>query len=116
MFARVVGRGLDSQRLVATYKEADKLAYQDSLGHLLLAVARTVPDGLLLFLPSYALMDKLSKRWQVRPHWVGCAIWILYTTRKEERAGTGCWVWFGSVGQALISLRVAPWSSYICSM
>jgi Rad3-related DNA helicase len=30
-----------------------------------LSVAATVPDGMLLFLPSYALMDKLSKRWQV---------------------------------------------------
>lgn len=61
-----MSHGLDGRRLRATYKEADQLEYQDSLGQLLLAVAATVPDGLLLFLPSYALMEKLSKRWQVR--------------------------------------------------
>lgn len=61
-----MGQGLDGRKLRATYKEADQLEYQDSLGQLVLATAGTVPDGLLLFLPSYALMDKLYKRWQVR--------------------------------------------------
>jgi Fanconi anemia group J protein len=65
VFARVVGRGLEGQQLLATYRQADKLEYQDALGQLMLGVAHTVPDGLLLFLPSYALMDKLHKRWQV---------------------------------------------------
>jgi hypothetical protein len=65
VFSRVVSHGLEGRRLRATYKEADQLEYQDSLGQLLLATASTVPDGLLLFLPSYALMEKLSKRWQV---------------------------------------------------
>lgn len=66
VFARVASHGLDNRKLRATYKEADQLEYQDSLGQLVLAVANTTPDGVLLFLPSYALMDKLSKRWQVR--------------------------------------------------
>jgi hypothetical protein len=65
VFSRVVSHGLEGRRLRATYKEADQLEYQDSLGQLLLATASTVPDGLLLFLPSHALMEKLTKRWQV---------------------------------------------------
>ena len=65
VFSRVVSHGLEGRKLRATYKEADQLDYQDSLGQLVLSVAATVPDGMLLFLPSYALMDKLSKRWQV---------------------------------------------------
>lgn len=65
VFSRVVSHGLEGRKLRATYKEADQLEYQDSLGQLLLAVASMVPDGMLLFLPSYALMEKLSKRWQV---------------------------------------------------
>lgn len=65
VFSRVVSHGLEGRKLRATYKEADQLEYQDSLGQLVLAVASTVPDGMLLFLPSYALMEKLSKRWQV---------------------------------------------------
>lgn len=75
VFSRVVSHGLDGRRLRATYKEADQLEYQDSLGQLLLAVAAMVPDGLLLFLPSYALMEKLSKRWQVCLFVYGCWEW-----------------------------------------
>lgn len=64
--ARVVSHGPDGRQLCATYKEADKLDYQDSLGRLVLEVVRVVPDGVLLFLPSYVLMDKLRDRWKVR--------------------------------------------------
>ena len=30
----------------------------------------TIPDGVLLFLPSYGLLDKLATRWKVGG-WVG---------------------------------------------
>lgn len=66
VMARVVSHGPDGRLLNATFREADKLEYQDSLGQLALAVAGTVPDGVLLFLPSYSLMDKLRERWKVR--------------------------------------------------
>jgi Fanconi anemia group J protein len=65
VLSRVVSHGLDGRKLRATFKEADQLDYQDSLGQLVLGVCNTVPDGVLLFLPSYALMEKLTKRWQV---------------------------------------------------
>lgn len=64
--ARVVSHGPDGRQLCATFKEADKLDYQDSLGRLVLEVVSVVPDGVLLFLPSYMLMDKLTARWKVR--------------------------------------------------
>lgn len=31
----------------------------------MLEVCRVVPGGVLMFVPSYALMDKLTRRWQV---------------------------------------------------
>lgn len=31
-----------------------------------LACLQVVPDGLLVFLPSYSLLDRLSIRWKVR--------------------------------------------------
>ncbi|WIA10207.1 hypothetical protein OEZ85_010410 [Tetradesmus obliquus] len=69
VMARVVSHGPDGRLLNATFREADKLEYQDSLGQLALAVAGTVPDGVLLFLPSYSLMDKLRERWKVTGVW-----------------------------------------------
>lgn len=32
---------------------------------MVLAACRIVPDGILMFLPSYSLMNKLCSRWQV---------------------------------------------------
>lgn len=88
VFSRVVSHGLDGRKLRATFKEADQLDYQDSLGQLLLATASTVPDGLLLFLPSYALMEKLSKRWQVRVH---CMRGFCTHARRLVLCGTPAW-------------------------
>jgi Fanconi anemia group J protein len=70
--ARVVSHGPDGRMLNATFREADKLEYQDSLGRLTLEVAQAVPDGVLLFLPSYSLMDKLRERWKVG---LGLEVW-----------------------------------------
>ena len=43
-----------------------QLDFQDSVGSAMLAICQTVPGGVLMFVPSYALMDKLTRRWQVR--------------------------------------------------
>ena len=38
---------------------------QDSLGKSVAAIAANVPDGLLVFLPSYVLLERLTTRWKV---------------------------------------------------
>lgn len=38
---------------------------QDSIGQTLLQACAVIDDGLLVFLPSYSLLDRLVKRWQV---------------------------------------------------
>lgn len=38
---------------------------QDAIGHCVLKAARIVPGGMLVFLSSYSLLDRLSQRWQV---------------------------------------------------
>ena len=57
--------------LQATFKNQNDLGFQDSVGRLLLESAHTIPDGLLVFMPSYAMLDRLTARWKV---WVrvGC--------------------------------------------
>jgi Rad3-related DNA helicase len=34
----------------------------------MVAIARVVPDGLLVFFSSYGMMKRLRKRWEVRLH------------------------------------------------
>ena len=60
----VVPCGADGQLLCATFKNASTFAFQDSMGESLFSIASVVPDGLLVFLSSYGMLDKLSARWK----------------------------------------------------
>jgi Rad3-related DNA helicase len=42
---------------------------QDSLGQAIEECTHIVPDGLLIFFPSYKLMEKLSARWKSTGQW-----------------------------------------------
>ena len=50
--------------LKATYQNSAKHEFQDGVGDIVLSMCSTVPDGLLVFFPSYAMMDKLTTRWK----------------------------------------------------
>jgi hypothetical protein len=52
--------------LQATFKNQNDLAFQDCVGCLLLESAQAIPQGLLVFMPSYAMLDRLMARWKVR--------------------------------------------------
>jgi len=54
------GIGLNGQ-----YRNADTYSFQDEMGRLLMNVCETVPHGVLCFMPSYLLMEKLCERWRV---------------------------------------------------
>ena len=50
--------------LKATFEHSSRDRFQDGVGDALLQLARVVPDGMLVFMPSYGMMDKLVKRWK----------------------------------------------------
>ncbi|KAJ2940175.1 hypothetical protein O0L34_g11739 [Tuta absoluta] len=55
--------------LKCTAGEADQALIQDSIGDAVRWVCQVTPNGVLVFLPSYALMNKLCKRWQETGMW-----------------------------------------------
>ncbi len=65
VWAGAIGSGADGATLQATYKQADTTAFQDSVGKSVVEVCKVVPDGVLMFLPSYSMMDRLMTRWKV---------------------------------------------------
>lgn len=69
--------------LMSTYKNQQEFRYQDSLGELLLQYTHVVPGGILMFFPSYHLMDKLATRWQETGVWA--KINALKTVFQEPR-------------------------------
>ncbi|CAM9320496.1 unnamed protein product [Choristocarpus tenellus] len=46
------------------FANQDSLIYQDALGGALVQYSRVVPGGILVFFPSYSLLDKMKGRWE----------------------------------------------------
>ncbi len=42
---------------------------KDALGTVLEEICKVVPDGALIFFPSFKLLDKLCARWQATGQW-----------------------------------------------
>ncbi|XP_063152419.1 Fanconi anemia group J protein [Candoia aspera] len=58
-----IGAGPKHRPLCATFQHAETFEFQDEVGELLLSVCQTVRRGVLCFLPSYKMLDKLKDRW-----------------------------------------------------
>jgi fanconi anemia group J protein len=54
----------DGKLLRATFDKSSTFAFQDGVGAAITSLASVVPDGMLLFMPSYSMMDRLIKRWK----------------------------------------------------
>ncbi|XP_073719560.1 Fanconi anemia group J protein isoform X3 [Misgurnus anguillicaudatus] len=80
-----VGAGPQGRKLCATFQHAETFAFQDEVGALLLKVCHTVKRGVLCFLPSYKMLDKLRDRW------INTGLWEKLEERKtvitEPRGG-----------------------------
>ncbi|XP_008274661.1 Fanconi anemia group J protein [Stegastes partitus] len=58
-----VGAGPQGKKLCATFQHSETYAFQDEVGALLLHVCQVMAKGVLCFLPSYKMLDKLRDRW-----------------------------------------------------
>ncbi|KAL1778558.1 Fanconi anemia group J protein, partial [Sigmodon hispidus] len=64
-----VGSGPKGRNLCATFQHTETFEFQDEVGMLLLSVCQTVSQGILCFLPSYKLLEKLRERWVFTGLW-----------------------------------------------
>ncbi|XP_008306906.1 Fanconi anemia group J protein isoform X3 [Cynoglossus semilaevis] len=58
-----IGAGPQGRKLCATFQHTETYAFQDEVGALLLDICQVVSKGVLCFLPSYKMLDKLRERW-----------------------------------------------------
>lgn len=86
VWAGAVGVGPGGGALRATYEAGRSAQFQDRLGAAVLAMAGAVPDGMLVFLPSYSMLDALTMRWQARHSPTGL---ILPTNQLLAGRGAG---------------------------
>ncbi|WVZ69869.1 hypothetical protein U9M48_018591 [Paspalum notatum var. saurae] len=64
----VVPVGPSGQALNSSYRFRETTQYKQELGNAIVNFARIVPDGLLVFFPSYSMMDKCVEFWKNRNH------------------------------------------------
>ncbi|XP_071118557.1 regulator of telomere elongation helicase 1-like [Haliotis cracherodii] len=69
VFISVIGRGPDNSILNSNYDNRFTVSYQTSLGNAVFNFARVVPNGLLVFFPSYPVMEKCVEFWQDNNIW-----------------------------------------------
>lgn len=69
VWAGVISNSPSGMPLQVTYQHTNKPEFQDALGTTVVNLCQRIPDGVLLFLPSYTLLDKLSARWKVTGMW-----------------------------------------------
>lgn len=66
---KIIGQGPDGVQLNSNYQNRDNPKYISSLGRTILSFSRVVPDGLLVFFPSYPIMSKCQEMWQSEGIW-----------------------------------------------
>jgi len=69
VWAGVLTQGPTGTPVHATFQNTSHLALLDELGTALVNVCRVVPGGVLVFAPSYAMLDRLCNRWQSTSTW-----------------------------------------------
>ncbi|KAL1197766.1 Regulator of telomere elongation helicase 1 [Cardamine amara subsp. amara] len=67
--ARAIFKGANNELLKATLANASKHSFQDALGKVLEEICQRVPNGSLVFFPSYRLMMELCQLWKLTSQW-----------------------------------------------
>ncbi|KAM4844620.1 Fanconi anemia group J protein [Thomomys bottae] len=80
-----IGSGPKGRNLRATFQHTETFAFQDEVGALLLSVCQTVSQGILCFLPSYKLLEKLKERWLSTGLWQ--SLELMKTVIVEPQGG-----------------------------
>lgn len=60
---RVIGHGVSGKLLNSSYNRRDDAEYLAELGNTLASLAKIVPGGMLVFFPSYGVMEACIERW-----------------------------------------------------
>ncbi|KAI3661018.1 hypothetical protein MP638_004053 [Amoeboaphelidium occidentale] len=83
IFVGIVPVGPGNVPLNSSYKNRDSAVYYTDLGNALVNYARIVPDGMLLFFPSYGMMDLCVKAWKASSDSKSKPIWDRLSEHKK---------------------------------
>ncbi|KAF7814283.1 regulator of telomere elongation helicase 1-like protein isoform X1 [Senna tora] len=83
IWAGVVPVGPSGRTFNSSYRTRDSLEYKQELGNAIVNLARIVPDGLLVFFPSYYLLDQCIACWKSMNNVNSTSIWERICRHKK---------------------------------
>ena len=69
MWCGVLGTGPDGTQLNSSYNTRNDPKYLAALGQIVIMFLKIVPKGVLLFFPSYGLLNSTREHWQQNGIW-----------------------------------------------
>ena len=75
LVALSVAKGSGGVDLEFTYDKRNSLTMIDALGNSIIEFGASIPDGLVVFFPSYAYLDQVNRRWQTKSKAGSKSIW-----------------------------------------
>eukprot|EP00026_Physarum_polycephalum_P000577 Phypoly_transcript_00578.p1 GENE.Phypoly_transcript_00578~~Phypoly_transcript_00578.p1 ORF type:complete len:1233 (-),score=182.25 Phypoly_transcript_00578:64-3762(-) len=79
----VVGKGPSGQPLNSSYQNRDNTVYKSDLGNAIVNYARIVPNGLLVFFPSYSALNSALEFWKLPIANSATTIWERICSHKQ---------------------------------
>ncbi|KAG0185736.1 Fanconi anemia group J protein [Apophysomyces sp. BC1034] len=64
VWVRTIPRGPSNLLFRGVYTEMEKFQYRDEVGNALYDIVQSMPFGILCFVPSYSVLDKMVERWK----------------------------------------------------
>ncbi|BET01051.1 Novel helicase-like [Nesidiocoris tenuis] len=81
-----LGKGPNNVQLSSGYANKDNLSYWEELGFVLQNFIRLIPDGVLMFFPSYGALNKAINTWKFKGLWDRLnAIKPLFSEETDKR-------------------------------
>lgn len=69
VYVKIVSKGPDNEPLISNYENRNNPKYIQSLGRTILSFCPIIPDGLLIFFPSYVTLNKCQDEWRKTGVW-----------------------------------------------
>ena len=88
-----ITNGVDGMAFDFTYEKRNSTTMIDMLGKTLYEMTKLIPDGVVVFFPSYAYLDQVIKRWQytslggVKSTWTQLSEQKCLFRESKEKAG-----------------------------
>lgn len=77
-----ISTGLNNVDFEFTYSKRNSQAIVNALGLSLVEISAVIPDGLVIFFPSYSYLDQVVSQWQKEGNGASKSIWSLLLSRK----------------------------------